>query len=66
MIACVQLLVGQDTLVLFHWGGLKPLDPQPEKLKVGVVAEVQVSALHFVESHTFGICPWIQPDLVFL
>ncbi|KAK4810419.1 hypothetical protein QYF61_025526 [Mycteria americana] len=60
-LAHIQPAVNQHSQVLFCWAAFQPLFPKPVALHGVVVAQVQDLALSFVEPHTIGPSPSIQP-----
>ncbi|KAK4810445.1 hypothetical protein QYF61_004225 [Mycteria americana] len=61
LLAHVQLAVNQHPQVLFHWAAFQPLFPKPVALHGVVVTQVRDATLSFVEPHTVGLGPSIQP-----
>ncbi|KAK4823866.1 hypothetical protein QYF61_007622 [Mycteria americana] len=63
LLAHIQPAVDQHPQVLFHQAPFQPLFPKPVALHGVVVAQVQDPARSFVEPHTIGLGPSIQPSL---
>ncbi|KAK4822020.1 hypothetical protein QYF61_006868 [Mycteria americana] len=61
LLAHIQPAVNQYPQVLFYRAAVQPLFPKPVALHGVVVAQVQDLALSFVEPHTIGPSPSIQP-----
>ncbi|KAK4817962.1 hypothetical protein QYF61_003482 [Mycteria americana] len=61
LLAHIQPAVDQHAQVLFCLAAFQPLFPKPVALHGVVVTQVQDLALSFVEPHTVGLGPSIQP-----
>ncbi|KAK4814173.1 hypothetical protein QYF61_010005 [Mycteria americana] len=61
LLAHIQVAIDQHLQVLFHRAAFQPLFPKPVALHGVIVTQVQDPALSFVEPHTIGLSPSIQP-----